>query len=63
MGSLFHDSPPLEDDDPVGASNRRQPVGDDQRRPPLADSLERQVEFLLVASVETRHGFVEDEYR
>ncbi len=63
MGALLHDSPFLEDDDPVGAANRREPVSDDEGRPPLADGLERQVELLLVSRVEARHRFVEDEDR
>ena len=63
MGALLHDSPLLEDDDPVGAANRREAVSDHERGPPLADSMEREVELLLVACVETRHRFVEDEYR
>lgn len=63
MGALFHYSPLLENDDPVGAANGRQPVSDDEGRPPLTDSMERQVEFLLVASVEARHRLVEYEYR
>ena len=51
----------LEDDDQVGAADRREPVGDDERRPAGEEPAQRPLDAPLGADVDARGRLVEDE--
>ena len=61
MRPLLDDPAMLEDDDPVGVSNRRQAVRDDEGRSAGEESAESALDPPLRSDVDARGGLVEDE--
>ncbi len=61
MRPLLDDPPVLEDDDQVGAPDRREPVGDDERRPSGEERAQRELDAPLGSDVDARGRLVEDE--
>src|SRR5919106_1733361 len=52
--ALLDDAAVLEDDDEVGAADRREPVGDDERRPSREESPQRELDAALGPDVDAR---------
>ena len=59
--AALDDPAALEDEDPVGAQDRRQAVGDRDRRPALGEAPERRLDQPLADRVERRRRLVEDQ--
>jgi hypothetical protein len=59
VGPDFHDPPPVDHDDPVGAAGGRQAVGDEDGRAVLEQGIERRLDLRLGLQVQVGRGLVE----
>ena len=59
--ALLDDLTVLEDDDQVGAPDRRETMGDDERRPPGQQAAQAELDPPLGADVDARRRLVQDE--
>ena len=57
----LRDAACVEDDEPVGAAERREPMGDGDRRPPGHQPVDRCLDDRLSLSVDTRRSLVENQ--